>query len=83
MNRMSERELPNLWVVGNRLIANVAKPSHVVDKIFCLVFPQTAPIVVLGFLESPDRRGINLTARTCKTNKASTVVCRSALRCLS
>ena len=36
---MSERELPKLWGVGNRLIADVAKPSHVVNKIFCLVVP--------------------------------------------
>ena len=39
MNRMSERELPKLWGVGNRLIVDVAKPSHVVDEIFCLVIP--------------------------------------------
>ena len=32
-----ERELPKLRGVGDRLIADVAKPSHVADKIFCLV----------------------------------------------
>ena len=36
---MSERELPNLRGVGDRLIADVAKPSHVADKIFFLVVP--------------------------------------------
>ena len=34
---MSERELPKLRGVGDRLIADVAKPSHVPDKIFILV----------------------------------------------
>ena len=29
----------------------------------------------LGFSEYPDRRGINLAVRTCKTNKEPTVVC--------
>ena len=36
---MSEWELPKLRGVGDRLIADVAKPSHVVDEIFCLVVP--------------------------------------------
>ena len=36
---MSERELPKLRGVGDRLIADVAKPSHVVDEIFRLVVP--------------------------------------------
>ena len=35
---MSERELPNLQGVGDRLITDVAKPSHVADKICFLVF---------------------------------------------
>ena len=39
MNRMSERELPNLRSVEDHLIVDVAKPSHVVDEIFCLVVP--------------------------------------------
>ena len=39
MNRMSERELPNLRGVGDLLIVDVAKPSHAVDEIFCLVVP--------------------------------------------
>ena len=34
---MSERELLKLRGVGDRLIADVAKLSHVADKIFCLV----------------------------------------------
>ena len=36
---MCERELPNLWGVGDHLIADVAKTLHVVDEIFCLVVP--------------------------------------------
>ena len=36
---MSERELPNLRGVGDRLIADVAKPSHIADEIFYLVIP--------------------------------------------
>ena len=36
---MSERELPKLRGVGDRLIVDVAKPLHVADEIFCLVFP--------------------------------------------
>ena len=40
MNRMSERELPKLRDVGDRLITDVAKPSHVPNKLFCLVIPK-------------------------------------------
>ena len=40
MNRMSERELLNLRDVGDRFITDVAKPSHVADKLFCLVIPK-------------------------------------------
>ena len=36
---MSERELKNLRGVGDRSIADVAKPLHVVGEIFCLVVP--------------------------------------------
>ena len=36
---MGERELPKLRGVGDRLIADVAKPSHVVDEILKLVVP--------------------------------------------
>ena len=36
---MSEWELLNLRGVRDRLIADVAKPLHVDDKIFCLVVP--------------------------------------------
>ena len=39
MNWMSERELLKHRGVGDCLIANIAKPSHVADKIFCLVIP--------------------------------------------
>ena len=39
MNRMSERDLPKLRVMADRLIADVAKPSHVADEIFCMVVP--------------------------------------------
>ena len=39
MNRMSERELLKLQGVGDRLIADVVKPSHAADEIFCLVVP--------------------------------------------
>ena len=34
---MSEKELPNLWGVEDRLIANVA--SHIADEIFCSIVP--------------------------------------------
>ena len=36
---MSEWELSKLRGVGDRLIADVAKPSHVTDEIFRLVVP--------------------------------------------
>ena len=36
---MCERELPNLKGVGDCLIVDVAKPSHVADEFFCLVIP--------------------------------------------
>ena len=36
---MSEWELPNIRGVGDRLITSVAKPLHVVDKLFFLVVP--------------------------------------------
>ena len=36
---MSEQELPKLRGMGDRLIADVAKTSHVTDEIFCLVVP--------------------------------------------
>ena len=36
---MSERELSKLRGVGDRLIADVAKPSHAADEIFCLLVP--------------------------------------------
>ena len=36
---MNEQELPKLWGVGDRLIADVANPSHVADNIFLLVIP--------------------------------------------
>ena len=40
-------------------------------------------VLSLGFSESPDRRGINMAARTCKINKALSMVCRPAFRRLS
>ena len=43
---MSEREQPHLRGVEDRLIVDVAKPSHAADKIFCLLVPTEAPIVV-------------------------------------
>ena len=36
---MSEWELSKLQSVGDHLIADVAKPSHATDEIFCLVVP--------------------------------------------
>ena len=39
MNQTSERELPKLWGVGDRNIADVAKPLHAADKLFFLVVP--------------------------------------------
>ena len=36
---MSERELPKLGGVDDRLIADIAMPSYVADEIFYLVFP--------------------------------------------
>ena len=36
---MSELELLKFQGVGDSLIADVAKPSHVADEIFCLVVP--------------------------------------------
>ena len=36
---MSERELSKLRGVGDRLRADVCKPSHFTDDIFCLVVP--------------------------------------------
>ena len=43
---MSDRELPNLRGEGDRLIADVAKPSHISNDIFCLVVPTSVPIFV-------------------------------------
>ena len=84
MNWMSERELPKLRGVGDRLIADVAKPSHAANKIFFLgCSHRRSQLLSLGFSESSDRRGINLVARTCKTNKTLVVGCWPPLRCLS
>ena len=81
---MSERELPKLRGVGDFLITDVAKLSHVANKIFFLGHSHRRhQLLSLGFLESLDRRGINLAARTCKTNKEPTMVCRPPLQCLS
>ena len=62
---MNEQELPNLRGVGDLLIAYVA--SHVPDEIFCLVVPTDDANCSLEFSKSPDRRGINLATKTCKT----------------
>ena len=75
---MSERELLNLWGVGDRLIADVAKPSHTVDKIFCLVLPTDS--VNCCLLDYRSLRIVGAAARTYKTNKAPAVACRSPLR---
>ena len=74
MNRASERELPNLRGVRDRLIVNVA--SHIVDETFCLVVPTDGANYCLW--NSWSRRGMNLVAMTYKTNKAPAVVCRPA-----
>ena len=77
---MNEQELSNLQGVRDRLI--VDEVSHVADETFCLVVPIDG--TNCGLLDSsPDHRGINLKARTYKTNKVPVVVCRPALRCLS
>ena len=39
MHRMNEWEILKLQGVGDRLIVDVAKPSHAADNIFCLVIP--------------------------------------------
>ena len=79
MNRMSEQELLKLWGMGDRLIADVAKPSHVADEIFAWSFPQMAPIVVSWILRVFGSSGHYLAARTCKTNKEPVVVCADRL----
>ena len=77
---MGERELLKLRGVGDRLIADVAKPSHVFDEI-CLLgrSHRHRQLLSLGFSKSPDCRGINLETRTYKTNKERAVVCRPPL----
>ena len=52
MNQMSERELLKLRGVGDPLIVNVAKPSHVADEIFCLVVPTDGANYCLSNSES-------------------------------
>ena len=51
---MSERELLKLRGVRDRLIVDVAKPSHVADEIFCLVVPTDDANFCL--LDSQSRR---------------------------
>ena len=81
---MSERELSKLRVVGDFLITDVAKISHVANKIFFIGHShRRCQLLSLGFSKSLDRRGINLAARICKTNKEPTMVCRPPLQCLS
>ena len=75
---MNEQELPNLQGVGDRLIVDAA--SHVPDEIFCLVVPtDDANCCLLDSQSLWIVGGINMAARTCKTNKAPAVVCRPAL----
>ena len=50
MNGMSERELPKLRGMGDSLIADIAKLSHVANEIFAWSFPQTTPIIVSWIL---------------------------------
>ena len=69
---MSERELQNLRGVGDRLIADVAKPSHVANEIFFLGRShRRRQLLSLEFSQSPDRRGMNLAARTCKNKQCT------------
>ena len=54
------------------------------NPIISFLVNNNSPLLLsLEFSESTDRQGMNLTARTCKTNKGPKVVCRPALRCLS
>ena len=49
---MSEQELPKLRGVGDLLIADIAKPLHAADKIFCLVFPTDGANCCLLYSQS-------------------------------
>ena len=67
---MSERELSKLRGMGDRLIFDVAKSSHVADEIFLLgCFHRLRQLLSFGFSESSNRRGINLAARTAKQTR--------------
>ena len=69
---MSEWELPNLRGVGDRLIVDVAKPSHVANEIFFLGHSHRGrQLLSLGFSESSDYRGMNLAGRTCKSKQCT------------
>ena len=69
---MSERELLNLRGVGDHLIADVAKPSHVAHEIFCSIVPTYGrQLLSLEFSESPNRHGMNLATRTCKNKQCT------------
>ena len=57
MSRMSERELPKLWGVGDRLIADLLSSRASSIRFFAWSFPQTAPIVVFGILRVIESSG--------------------------
>ena len=53
---MSDRELPKLRGMGDRLIADVAKPSHAADKIFCLIVPIDGVNCCFSKVSNPPTR---------------------------
>ena len=69
---MSKPELPNLRGVGDCLIADVAKLSHITNEIFFLICShRRCQFLSLEFSESSNRRGMNLAARTCKNKQCT------------
>ena len=62
MNWMNKQELPILHGVRDRLIVDEA--SHVTDVTFYLVVPTDDANCFLELSEFPNRRGMNLVART-------------------
>ena len=80
---MSKPELPNLRGVGDCLIADVAKLSHITNEIFFLIRShRRCQFLSLEFSESSNRRGMNLAGGPAKINNAPTMVCRPPLLCL-
>ena len=53
-----------------------AKLLPIVDETFCSISYKQRKLLSLRFSKSMDRRGMNLTTRTYKTNKGLAVVCR-------